>query len=78
MIVPVRCFTCGKLVADKHAEFIQRVKGGEDPKKVLDVLGMKRYCCRRMLISSMDVIDHLMPYNEAQWKRHSEYSSDRI
>jgi DNA-directed RNA polymerase subunit N len=78
MIVPVRCFTCGKLVADKHAEFTQRVKSGEDPKKVLDSIGMKRYCCRRMLISSMDVIDQLMPYNEAQWKRHSEYSIDRI
>ncbi len=78
MIVPVRCFTCGKLVADKHGEFVQRVKSGEDPKKVLDSLGMKRYCCRRMLISSMDVIDQLMPYNEAQWKRHSEYSVDRI
>ena len=30
MIIPVRCFTCGK---------------------VLDELGVKRYCCRRTIIS---------------------------
>ncbi len=78
MIIPVRCFTCGNLVADKYSDFTSRVKNGEDPKKVLDSLGLKRYCCRRMLITSMDIIDQLMPYNEAQWRRHSEYSGDRI
>jgi DNA-directed RNA polymerase subunit N len=78
MIIPVRCFTCGKLVADKYGEFMSRIKNGEEPSKVLDSLGLKRYCCRRMLISSMDVIDQLMPYNEAQWKRHMEFSNDRF
>ena len=77
MIVPVRCFTCGNLVADKYNEFLNLVKNGEDPGKVLNSLGLKRYCCRRMLISSMDVIDQLMPYNEALWKRHLEFASDR-
>lgn len=78
MIIPVRCFTCGNLVADKYNEFTSRVKNGEDPKKVLDSLGLKRYCCRRMLITSMDIVDQLMPYNEAQWRRHAEYSGERI
>jgi DNA-directed RNA polymerase subunit N len=78
MIIPVRCFTCGKLVADKYNEFVTRVKNGEEPSIVLDSLGLKRYCCRRMLISSMDVIDQLMPYNEALWKRHVEFSNDRF
>ncbi|MGJ7029329.1 DNA-directed RNA polymerase subunit N (RpoN/RPB10) [Methanothermobacter sp. DSM 3267] len=27
---------------------------GEDPGKVLDDLGLKRYCCRRMLISHVE------------------------
>jgi DNA-directed RNA polymerase subunit N len=38
------------------------VKSGEDPGKVLDELGLKRYCCRRMLISSVDVIDQVLPF----------------
>ncbi len=77
MIIPVRCFTCGNLVADKYNDFLSRVRNGEDPKKVLDSLGLKRYCCRRMLITSMDIVDQLMPYNEAQWRRHAEYTNER-
>ena len=62
MLVPIRCFTCGKLIGDKFTEFESRVKGGEDPAKVLDEVGIKRYCCRRMLISSVDLIDQVLPY----------------
>ena len=28
VLVPVRCFTCGKLVADKFAEYSERVQTG--------------------------------------------------
>ncbi len=76
--MPVRCFTCGSLVADKYNEFVTRVKAGEDPKLVLDSMGLRRYCCRRMLIAAIDVVDQLMPYNEALWKRHLEFSTDRF
>jgi len=62
MMIPVRCFTCGNLIGDKFAPFQTRVKSGEDPGKVLDDLGLKRYCCRRMLISSIDVIDQVLPF----------------
>ena len=62
MLVPIRCFTCGGQIGDKFATFQTRVKGGEDPAKVLDELGLKRYCCRRMLISSVDVIDQVLPF----------------
>jgi len=32
MIIPIRCFTCGKLIGDKWEEFAERVRAGEDPK----------------------------------------------
>ncbi len=56
MIIPVRCFTCGALIGDKWEEFKKRVAQGEPPNKVLDELGIKRYCCRRMLLSHVDLI----------------------
>ncbi|MDA4120506.1 MAG: DNA-directed RNA polymerase subunit N [Thaumarchaeota archaeon] len=62
MMIPIRCFTCGNLIGDKFVIFQSRTKGGEDPGKVLDDLGLKRYCCRRMLISSVDVIDQVLPF----------------
>ena len=62
MMVPIRCFTCGKLIGDKFADFENKVKNGENPAKVLDDLGIKRYCCRRMMISAVDLIDQVLPY----------------
>ncbi len=61
-MIPIRCFTCGNMIGDKFAPFQSRTSQGEDPQKVLDDLGLKRYCCRRMLISSVDVIDQVLPF----------------
>ena len=66
MMIPIRCFTCGSLIGDKFTSLSSRVKAGEDPAKVLDDLGVKRYCCRRMLISSVDVIDQVLPFYSRQ------------
>ncbi|MCS7114335.1 MAG: DNA-directed RNA polymerase subunit N [Nitrososphaerota archaeon] len=72
MIIPVRCFTCGKLVGDKWEEFARRVKSGEDPGDVLDSLGFKRYCCRRMLLSHVEIIDEVLRlYEEAEKRREA-------
>lgn len=62
MIIPVRCFTCGALIGDKWQKFSDRVKRGEDPSKVLDELNVKRYCCRRMLLSHVELIDEVLKY----------------
>ncbi len=70
IIIPVRCFTCGKLIGDKWEEFARRVKRGEDPKGVLDSLGVKRYCCRRMLLSHVEIVDDVLRFYEVGRKRH--------
>jgi DNA-directed RNA polymerase subunit N len=69
MLIPVRCFTCGALVGDKFYEFKDRVIKGEQPTKVLDDMGIKRYCCRRMLMSGFEIVDYQIPYNEATERR---------
>jgi len=61
-MVPVRCFTCGALIGDKWEQFTQRVKNGEAPGKVLDSLGVKRYCCRRMIMSHVDITDEILKF----------------
>ncbi|MFQ5887997.1 MAG: DNA-directed RNA polymerase subunit N [Candidatus Hydrothermarchaeales archaeon] len=63
MIIPVRCFSCGGVVADKYEEFKKRIEK-ENPKEVLDSLGVKRYCCRRMILSQADFIDELIEFDE--------------
>lgn len=56
MIIPVRCFSCGKPVAHLYDEYKARVEKGEDPKKVLNDLKLDRYCCRSMFLGQVDLI----------------------
>ncbi len=64
MMIPVRCFSCGQVVGDKWEAFNERVNvKKEDADKVLDELGVKRYCCRRMLISHTDLIDDIINFS---------------
>jgi len=69
IIIPVRCFSCGSLIGDKWEDFARRVKEGEDSGKVLDSLGVKRYCCRRMLLSHVEVIDEILKFYEEASRR---------
>ena len=76
MLVPVRCFTCGRLIADKYEDYQNKIKAGEEPIKVLDKLGMDRYCCRRMLLTSVETIQQVIPFYEAMHKRNQEVQSE--
>jgi DNA-directed RNA polymerase subunit N len=61
-MIPVRCFTCGKVISPVFEEFKRRKEAGEDPKQILDDLGLTRYCCRRMLLTHKEIIDDINPY----------------
>ena len=76
MLVPVRCFTCGNLVADKFDEYQNRVKSGEEPAKILDSLGIERYCCRRMMLTTLETIQQVVPFYEAMYKRNIDIQSE--
>jgi len=56
LIIPVRCMTCGALLGHLWEEFRRRVSQGEDPERVLDELGVRRYCCRKTLLSHVPAI----------------------
>lgn len=63
MMIPIRCFSCGQVIADKWEAFNQRVnKDKEDPEKVLNELGVTRYCCRRMLVGNIELIDDIINF----------------
>ena len=76
VLIPVRCFSCGNLIADKFKEYQNRVKSGEDPKKVLDCFGFKRYCCRAMILTSVETIHQVIPFYEAIKRREQEVRAE--
>jgi len=57
MLIPVRCFSCGKPIAHLWKQFKERVANGEEAGKVMDELGLERYCCRSMFMGQEDYID---------------------
>ena len=73
MIIPVRCFTCGNVISQVYEEYKKRFldyqkaidageKPKETPKEILDDLGVDRYCCRRMIVSHVDLLEEAAPY----------------
>ena len=90
MLIPVRCYTCGKVVGDKWETYQKlvndfRVKSASKEDKsiinpgefaiqsgeitdpsfrtpegaALDTLKLERYCCRRMLLTHVNIIENV-------------------
>ena len=76
VLIPVRCFTCGSLIADKFEDYQTKLKAGEDPEKVLNDLQINRYCCRRMLLTTVETIQQVIPFYESIQKRKQEVQSE--
>ena len=76
MIIPVKCFTCGMVLADKYRYYqneVRRLKmlSGKSTEKViyltkgntekttegtvLDDLGLHNVCCRRHMLTHVDI-----------------------
>ena len=74
MIIPIKCFTCGKVLADKYLYYVKTVRKKKkadradviyfseesEMKKTaealtLDELGLNKMCCRRHMLTHVDI-----------------------
>ena len=76
MIIPIKCFTCGCVLADKYLYYIKEVRKQKIAKgmsieeviylednnikktpegKVLDKLNLTKMCCRRHMLTHVDI-----------------------
>lgn len=63
MIIPVRCYSCGKVVGNLYGQYKDLLARDYTESEALDELGLVRYCCRRMVLTHIDLIDDLIPYS---------------
>tara|TARA_B100000795_G_scaffold267547_3_gene252599 strand:+ start:2674 stop:2907 length:234 start_codon:yes stop_codon:yes gene_type:complete len=77
MIIPIKCFTCGKVLADKYLYYLKNVRQikidnnleqeeviyltettvKKTPEgQVLDSLGLTKICCRRHILTHVDIL----------------------
>ncbi|NMC08248.1 MAG: DNA-directed RNA polymerase subunit N [Candidatus Lokiarchaeota archaeon] len=66
MLIPIRCFTCGTLVADKWEEYQQLKEQEVSPDEIFKRLDLERFCCRRMLVAHVDLIDDVLKFSRQQ------------
>ncbi len=65
MIIPVRCMSCGKPVAHLWEKYKERTSKGESSKKVLDDIGLERYCCRALFLGHVELIDTIAQFKKS-------------
>lgn len=65
MIIPVRCFSCGKPIAQLWESYKKQVAEGKNSKQVLDELGVDRYCCRSVFLGQEDLIETIGKFKKS-------------
>ena len=64
------------MIADRYEDYKNKIKSSENPAKVLDALEIKRYCCRRMLLTTAETIQQVIPFYEAIHRRKQDVQSE--
>lgn len=68
MIIPIKCFTCGTVLADKYRFYVQKINENKKEEtyfgkttekaiegKVMDELKLRKPCCRRHMLTHVDI-----------------------
>lgn len=66
MIIPVRCFTCNKVIGhlwETYKRLLQNMPSAAD---ALNELKLHRTCCRRMFLSHVDTIDEVLALSNTE------------
>ena len=75
MIIPIRCFTCGNIIASKYDKYISLINNNKehnvlsiDLKKkktnniynnTMEKVGLKRYCCKRHILGNLSILEDI-------------------
>ncbi len=65
-MIPLRCFTCNNFVGTSWEQFLKNKSGRSEYKDLLDSLGITRICCRRMLLTHVEIIEDTAIYSSTQ------------
>ena len=65
MLIPIRCFTCGRITGNKWELYTQKQKEGKTNNEIFIEMNIKKYCCKRMFLGHIDLIEKVLQYEEA-------------
>tara|TARA_B000000557_G_scaffold262714_1_gene264099 strand:- start:1215 stop:1469 length:255 start_codon:yes stop_codon:yes gene_type:complete len=59
MLIPVRCFTCNKVLGNKENSIKKYQDEGMEMKEIMEKLKIQRYCCKRVILTHINTCDDL-------------------
>ena len=51
------------MIGNKYETYVLHCTAGKKPADSMNELGLKRYCCRRMVLTHVNLIDKLLQYH---------------
>ena len=61
MIIPIKCFTCCKVIGHLWEKYLELIKT-KTKNDALNDLNITRICCRRMILTHVEICDILLKY----------------
>lgn len=74
-MIPIRCFSCNKVIADKWIKYNTLLLSGMSANNAFDDVGLRRYCCKRMFMGQVEIIDKLLLYPQNTYNDSEEKSA---
>ena len=71
-MLPVRCFTCNKVLGNKERTFKTLQEKEVPMKKIWENLGLSRFCCQMIMLSHVDLTDQMMAYSDYKPSKYVE------
>ena len=61
------------MIGNKYETYVGKIASGTDPATAMNELGLQRYCCRRMVLTHVNLIDKLLAYHSFTRKARVEF-----
>lgn len=75
---PIRCITCGKILANKWTTYEKMLSEGFTIEETLNKLGLTRPCCRLRLRNPFKVVERAVQNNQSEITKSFEDNFDSL